>query len=151
MKKYSFGDRNPAAQGELDRFLANEDYLETLRDSFNSLAVELLQLIDCTEEASKNYSSLAENFAGFTNLKGANIDQIAVLSKDISLAFQSASTIKKDELEEEVKRLKEPIDDYRLMIEAAVEACTRRRKLVFRFYELNELHLMKERNDLTGS
>ena len=139
MKKYSFGDRNPAAQGELDRFLANEDYLETLRDSFNSLAVELLQLIDCTEEASKNYSSLAENFAGFTNLKGAPALRLLP-------AFG-----KKDELEEEVKRLKEPIDDYRLMIEAAVEACTRRRKLVFRFYELNELHLMKERNDLTGS
>jgi hypothetical protein len=54
--------------------LASEEYLETLKESFNSLAIEILTLIDCTEEASKNYSSLAENFAGFTNLKGANID-----------------------------------------------------------------------------
>ena len=87
MRKYSFGDKNPAAQEELDRFLASEEYLDTLKDSFNSLAVELLQLIDCTEEAAKNYSSLAENFAGFTNLKGAHIDQLAVLAKDISIAF----------------------------------------------------------------
>lgn len=55
VRKYSFGDRNPVAQEELDRFLASEDYLETLRESFNSLALELLSLIDCTEESSKNY------------------------------------------------------------------------------------------------
>lgn len=58
----------------MDRFLASEEYLETLRESFNSLANEILSLIDCTEEAAKNYSALAENFAGFTNLKGAHID-----------------------------------------------------------------------------
>jgi hypothetical protein len=42
LRKYSFGDKNPAAQEELDRFLASEEYLDTLKDSFNSLAVELL-------------------------------------------------------------------------------------------------------------
>lgn len=118
--------------------MQNENYLETLSESFKSLATELLQLIDCTEESSKNYSSLSENFASFATLKGAQLDQLAVLSKDISLAFQSASTVKKDELEEEVKRLKDPIDDFRLMIDAAIEACLRRRKLVFRFYEAQE-------------
>jgi hypothetical protein len=93
-KKYYFGDKNPAAQEELDRFKDSESYLDTLKESFNSLAFELLTLIDCCEESKKNYSSLAENFAGFTNLKGAHIDQLAVLAKDISLAFQTASTIK---------------------------------------------------------
>ena len=127
------------AQEELDRFAASEEYLDTLKESFNSLATEILCLIDCTEEASKNYSALAENFSGFTNLKGANIDQLAVIAKDISLAFQTASTVKKDELDEEIKKLKEPIDDFRLMIEAAVEACARRRKLVFKYYEQQDL------------
>ena len=111
------------------------------------MATEILCLIDCTEEASKNYSALAENFSGFTNLKGANIDQLAVIAKDISLAFQTASTVKKDELDEEIKKLKEPIDDFRLMIEAAIEACARRRKLVFKYYEQRDLVSSRAQQD----
>jgi hypothetical protein len=38
--------------------------------------------------------------------------------------------------------LKDPIDDFRLMIEAALETCLRRRKLVHRFYESKDsLHI----------
>ena len=61
--------------------------METLRDSFNQLSTEILTLIDCTEETSKNYSHLAENFAAFNNMKGANIDQLYMLSKEISNTF----------------------------------------------------------------
>lgn len=67
---------NPEAQIELDRFVKEEEYLETLKSSFHSLSSEVLTLIECTEESSKNYSALAENFASFTNMKGANIDQL---------------------------------------------------------------------------
>jgi hypothetical protein len=47
------------------------------------------------------------------------------------------STIKKDELEEQIRKIKEPIDDFRFMIEAAIEACYRRRKLVYKYYEMH--------------
>ena len=80
--------------------MENESYLETLKESFKQLGAELNNLIDCTEKTAQNYAVLAENFAGFTTLKGAHIDQLATLSKDISLAFTSASTAKKDELNE---------------------------------------------------
>jgi hypothetical protein len=72
---------------ELDRFLASEEYLDTLKDSFNSRSCRTSSTYLIVQEAAKNYSSLAENFAGFTNLKGAHIDQLAVLAKDISIAF----------------------------------------------------------------
>lgn len=39
-----------------------------------------------------------------------------------------------------MRQLKEPIDDYRLMIDAALDACMRRRHLVFKYYELKEQH-----------
>lgn len=74
-RKQSFSNL-PEAQAELDRFKKQEDYLETLRESFNQLSKEILTLIDCTEETSKNYSHLSENFAAFNNMKGANIDQL---------------------------------------------------------------------------
>jgi hypothetical protein len=84
--KYSFGERNPQAQEELDRFLQQEHYLETLQESFKSLSIELLTLIDCAEESKKNYSALSENFAAFATLKGnaSNIDQLSTIAKDIS-------------------------------------------------------------------
>ena len=50
-----------------------------------------------------------------------------MLSKEISHTFQNASNSKKEELEEQVRKLKEPIDDYKLMIDAALDACMRRR------------------------
>jgi len=71
-----------------------------LKESFKSLSIELLQLIDCSSEAKTNYSALAENFAVFSNLKGAHIDQLAVLSKDISQTFQQASVVKQTELDQ---------------------------------------------------
>ncbi len=71
-------------------------------------------------------------------MKGANIDQLQSLSKDISQTFQNASTSKKEELENQIKILKDPIDDYKLMIEAAIEACHRRKKLVYKYYELKD-------------
>ncbi len=53
-----------------------------------------------------------------------------------------ASTVKQSELDQSIDKLKDPIDDFRMMIEAAVEACLRRRKLVFKYYEQKEqLHL----------
>jgi len=73
-RKNSMQSSNPEAQQELDRFTSSEEYLETLKESFNQLADEILTLIDCTEETSKNYSQLSENFSSFTNMKGANID-----------------------------------------------------------------------------
>jgi hypothetical protein len=98
-----------------------------------------LTLIDCTEESKKNYSALSETFASFQSLKGAgNVDQLSTLSKDISQTFQQNSLAKQTELEQAIDRLKEPIDEYRLMIEAAGEACLRRRKQIFRFYEMQE-------------
>jgi len=42
------------------------------------------------------------------------------------------------ELDQQIDRLKDPIDDFRMMIEAAVEACFRRRKIVYRYYETKE-------------
>lgn len=72
-------------------------------------------------------------------MKGANIDKLSALSKDISQAFSNVSTCKKEELEEEIKSLKEPIDDFKLMIGAAEEACLRRRKLVYKFFELRDI------------
>lgn len=41
-------------------------------------------------------------------------------------------------MQAEITQLKEPIDDFRMMIEAALEACSRRRKLVYKFYEAQE-------------
>ena len=58
--------------------------------------------------------------------------------------------MKKDELDEEIKRLKEPIDDFRLMIEAAMDACARRRKLVYRFYEAQEFQQAKVKDQYSG-
>jgi len=72
--QFSFGERNPAAQEEIDRFIMQEQYLDTLKDCFKSLAVELLNMIDCSEEAKKNYQALGESFSAFGNLKGAHID-----------------------------------------------------------------------------
>ncbi|CDW76629.1 sorting nexin 1 [Stylonychia lemnae] len=137
-RKYSFNGQNPEGQQELDRFLNNEEYLETLRESFQSLSNEILTLIDCTEESSKNYSQLSENFANFQNMKGANIDQLYTLSKEISSTFQNTSNQKKEELEDQVRKLKDPIDDYKLMIEAAISACNRRRQLVYKYYVMIE-------------
>ena len=56
----------------------------------------------------------------------------------MSQAFQANSLAKQAELEQSIDRLKEPIDEYRLMIDAAIDACLRRRKLVFKFYETQE-------------
>lgn len=84
-----------------------------LQEAYNALSDEILTLIDCTEETSKNYSSLSENFSSFSNMKGANIDQLQDMSKDISSTFQQCCIAKKQELEEQLKRLKEPIDDYK--------------------------------------
>ena len=61
-----------------------------------------------------------------------------LLSKEISQTFQQASVAKKDELDKQLKRLKEPIEDYLMMVDAALDACIRRRKLVFRYYELRD-------------
>ena len=90
-----------------------------------------------------NYSKLSETFSSFSSLKGtASGDQhFPALAKDISQAFQSNSLAKQQELDLSIDRLKEPIDEYRLMIEAAIDACLRRRKLVFKYYEGQE-HLM---------
>ena len=60
--QFSFGERNPAAQEEIDRFAPQESYLDTLKDCFKSLSLELLQLIDCSEESKKTYQALSENF-----------------------------------------------------------------------------------------
>lgn len=45
------------------------------------------------------------------------------------------SVIKKDELELQIQKLKDPIEDYNCMIEAAKDACSRRRALVTNYYE----------------
>jgi hypothetical protein len=39
-----------------------------------------------------------------------------------------------------VRKLKEQIDDYKLMIDAAIDACMRRRQLVFKYYEMKDSH-----------
>lgn len=81
-------------------------------------------------------------------MKGGNVDQLYMLSKEISQTFQSTSNHKKEELEEQVRKLKEPIDDYRLMINAALDACMRRRHLAFKYYELVDQH--KKSNQSIG-
>lgn len=63
---------------------------------------------------------------------------MAGVSKEISQTFQHASTLKQTELDQQIEILKEPLDDFRLMIEAALDACYRRRKIVFAFYEAKE-------------
>jgi hypothetical protein len=49
-----------------------------------------------------------------------------------------------------VKRLKDPIDDFRLMIDAALEACLRRRKLVYKYYEHQEMLYSRGREGYAG-
>jgi hypothetical protein len=41
-------------------------------------------------------------------------------------------------LEKEFMHLKEPMRDFRMMIEAAIEALYRRRKQVYKYYEMKE-------------
>jgi hypothetical protein len=64
-----------------------------------------------------------------------------MLSKEISNTFQACSNSKKEELEEQVRKLKEPIDDFKEMVDAAIKACERRRQFVCRYYE----HLEQEK------
>jgi hypothetical protein len=71
-------------------------------------------------------------------MKGANIDQLQDMSKDISQTFQQCCIAKKQELEEQLKRLKEPIDDYKLMVQAALDACNRRRQIVIKYYAMQQ-------------
>lgn len=85
---------------------------------------------------SKNYVSLSENFGSFSYLKGNNIDELHNISKEISSAFQGSSSIKKDELLLQTQNLKDPIEDYKSMIQSAMDACNRRRTLVGKYYEL---------------
>jgi hypothetical protein len=47
----------------MDRFLQQEHYLDTLKDCFRSLSLEMLQMIDCCEESKKTYQALGESFS----------------------------------------------------------------------------------------
>ena len=120
-----------------------------LGESFSQLQEEMTKLIVFTDEMSKNYISLSENFGNFQHLKGNDAGKLHEIAKDISSAFQASASIKKEELVEQTRNLKEPIEDYKSMIGSALDACTRRRNLVMKYYELR-LEIEKIRQILSN-
>jgi len=101
--------------------------LRELKETFQSLQKEVNQIIVCVDESSRNYSSLSEGMANLTKAEDPSLQQ---LCKDISQTLQYASISKKNELDDQIRKLKEPIDDYIQMVQAAEDACQRRRALV---------------------
>lgn len=56
---------------------------------------------------------LSENFSNLSNLKGVNIDELQILSKEVSHTFSQASIVKREELNMQLHQLKEPTDDFK--------------------------------------